>query len=646
MSIFSEERTAKTRKALLKDCPRTKNMSPNQTQHKLSQKVAMNNIYLKLQQREYPCTNLNTSQDRYVRTVEFHNYNLKAFANIFEKIHLSELDLQRFQQPRPEIIELFCAEDVIILLTRNGLGVAFERKKEKRQQPINYKKTSNFDWVNLQKKKKINKMMCGMFGWQRKFGSIVLFEHGSASTLQSSLSQQASWSYFDKIFLRVFISFFILLFFVFLPVYHVINRHVRKRKPQLAKRILSQERILHPGFVEFDDNNAKILTYNANDKLQIFSFPHICQFLFSSFAVVPVSWSCSFRFYRIWNCKDHSLACQIPNNDGKIQEVKIRWNWQMQTTAKFFLNYFFYSFLVLLYKRLKTKTEFFLYCNESYRVVHIPIQSQVKCDFIELFGDKLLLGQKGKKLVVFDMSQDKIVRECKNFVIPEAFLHITDSSKLLLVKSGKLFVLDFMTDSVLQFRISLVETTSEYSRHASVGLFVSSNQDTLATYCRQKIGTKHIGNACIFFVLSNATLQISQKLGSVNLNCLSTGKLLGSIQCPIDDTRVSCSPISEKKFKNQMSPPNPLGSVCGVFYNEIMNEIYTGNTNGFIHVWGVAPDTSEDYLVNNKSHGSYAPYQPESSEDEWIFPYEMESTKDTQKQIDVDNKENQQFFSQ
>jgi hypothetical protein len=105
-----------------------------------------------------------------------------------------------------------------------------------------------------------------------------------------------------------------------------VPRYIRRAKPDAGFPLFQSESLKWPGFVEFDDVNAKVLTYSAQDRY----FPSLFLFLFHFYCVrfPPVILSYPLlsndnSIYKVFDLKNYTMLYSI--SDRNVQEIKIRY---------------------------------------------------------------------------------------------------------------------------------------------------------------------------------------------------------------------------------------------------------------------------------------------------------------------------------
>jgi hypothetical protein len=131
---------------------------------------------------------------------------------------------------------------------------------------------------------------------------------------------RAFCGYAFKFFLSLCKCMLLTYWFVF------VHRYIRRAKPDAGFPLFQSESLKWPGFVEFDDVNAKVLTYSAQDRY----FPSLFLFLFHFYCVrfPPVILSYPLlsndnSIYKVFDLKNYTMLYSI--SDRNVQEIKIRY---------------------------------------------------------------------------------------------------------------------------------------------------------------------------------------------------------------------------------------------------------------------------------------------------------------------------------
>ncbi|KAG8054972.1 hypothetical protein GUJ93_ZPchr0001g29474 [Zizania palustris] len=161
-------------------------------------------------------------------------------------------------------------------------------------------------------------------------------------------------------------------------------------------------------------------------------------------------------------------------------------------------------------------------CLKSFK--HL-LHRNKKVDFIEQFNEKLLIKQEGENLQILDVRNFQSIEVSRSeFVTPSAFIFLYEMQLFL--------------------------------------TFRSRNQDLIISYCKADPNDPSSEeNAC-----------------SINISEILTGKCLAKIKAGS-----LCKQKNSSKF--QSTPSEALGDITALYYDEEREEIYTGNRQGFLHVW-------------------------------------------------------------
>lgn len=277
--------------------------------------------------------------------------------------------------------------------------------------------------------------------------------------------------------------------------------HIRRGRLGCGAPIFESESLRWPGFVEFDDVNARVLTFSAED-----------------------------RNYKVWDLRTYRHLYTI--RDERISEIKIS-----------------PGIMLLIYHR-----------HDSYvplRIVNVEdgatlkemnhlLHRKRKIDFIEQFNEKLLVKQEHENLQIVDVrTGDHIEVERSNFLTPNAFIFLYENQVFLTFRQRNISVWNFEG----QLQTTFQDHVLWHSDSNTSSIYITHNQDLIMSYCQQDSACAH---------------------GSINISWIATGKSLCKVTCDADK--------GEEHLR-------ALEDVTALYYNEERNEIYTGNRQGYVHVW-------------------------------------------------------------
>jgi hypothetical protein len=151
------------------------------------------------------------------------------------------------------------------------------------------------------------------------------------------------------------------------------KRYIRRGRPEEGSIIFENETFTFPGFVEFDDVNSKVLTFSAAKRLLFLA-------IFSR-----SSWLTSILSkYRVWDLNTYKLLYNL--RAETISEIKIS-----------------PSILLVIHHPEKSQLSSTLHDVESGEIIgrfNQMIARGKRIDFVEQFGEFLLLKQGGRNLTI------------------------------------------------------------------------------------------------------------------------------------------------------------------------------------------------------------------------------------------------------
>ncbi|EME30363.1 hypothetical protein Gasu2_70310 [Galdieria sulphuraria] len=283
-----------------------------------------------------------------------------------------------------------------------------------------------------------------------------------------------------------------------LKCYSTPLKYILHGKPEQGYLLFESECLRWPGFVEFDEVNGKILTFSAQNSV-----------------------------YKLWDMKNYELQHII--HDDRVQEIKIS-----------------PGMIMLIYMRIGCHLPIRILDIENAKCLKeskIPLYRNKKIEFIEQFGDKLLIKQENETLHIMDI-RTGYVNSLKNAqsLNATAFVALHESELLLTESRGRFYIWNLSGSLVSTFEGNV----HSYQDGSNSSLYIIGSQDLLLAFGRR-------GD--------------NQKEGVIRIVSILTGQHLSSI----------CDDGSSGK--------NALNEVSAIFYNDERNEIYTGTAEGLLHIW-------------------------------------------------------------
>ena len=156
---------------------------------------------------------------------------------------------------------------------------------------------------------------------------------------------------------------------------------IRRGRSDQGVPVFTSEQLRWPGFVEFDDVNAMVLTYDSAVGQQ----------------------------YRVWSMVDYELLYSLPR--ASVTEVKISPGIMLLIHAREG------SYVPLKIVSIEDGTELKSFSHLIHRAK--------KVEFIEQFNEKLLVKQEGENLRILDVHTHAVVHVSKTeFITPSAFVFL------------------------------------------------------------------------------------------------------------------------------------------------------------------------------------------------------------------------------
>lgn len=387
--------------------------------------------------------------------------------------------------------------------------------------------------------------------------------------------------------------------------------------------LLSNESLVYPGFVEFDDLNGILLSYSRDQSL-----------------------------YKLWRLSDYSVCWQRQGGPHHIREVKTCPGMILLVEAR-----------VGRLQRLSV-----VECEsgvEVGRISHMMASDDdADCEYIELFNHYVVVKERHQPLVILDLLHPTAQRRIAPFPNPDAFIFLYER-RLFLTFNGR------------EVRRWHADKADEWSRDGGVGfegqllayggstsiVYVSAKQEVMVAYCKDERGAGGEGGSeaqCVCIsdiesgrligkasawkqrpVVEDSTEEEAGEAGDVELKAnectmlqLAIGRqkrarsstaratAVRQVRRRSDPPAISAQSESETEEDNssgedvevdgegekwQASPAvssadnakvtdevwdeergKALQAITAIYYNEDTNEIITGNAEGTVYVWSSA----------------------------------------------------------
>ncbi|CAK8542200.1 unnamed protein product [Lathyrus sativus] len=302
--------------------------------------------------------------------------------------------------------------------------------------------------------------------------------------------------------------------------------YIRRAEPDAGFPLFQSESLKWPGFVEFDDVNAKVLTYSAQDSI-----------------------------YKIFDLKNYTLLYSI--SDRNVQEIKIS-----------------PGIMLLILTRASGHIPLKIISIEDGTVLkafnHL-LHRNKKVDFIEQFNEKLLVKQENENLQILDVRSSEVMEVNKTqFMTPSAFIFLYENQLFLTFRNRTVSVWNFRGELVTSFEDHLLWHPDCNTNN----IYITSDQDLIISYCKA----------------DSEDQWMEPNAGSINVSHILTGKCVAKINAAncsmkVDDCNNTCSCRHIDSSQITSSVAEALEDITALFYDEDRNEIYTGNRHGLVHVW-------------------------------------------------------------
>lgn len=400
---------------------------------------------------------------------------------------------------RSKIVELVVAEDLIFGLNQSGVCMAFDRQTKKRLCVLN---TSCDEII-----RSLFHAKCG----RSRLITVSVYRDDNFSSLQCSTTTLED---------------------------------IRKGRPDRSRPIFQSELLRWPGFVEFDDVNSKVLTYDAKD-----------------------------RKYKVWSLTDYRFMYEM--NEPNIEEIKIS-----------------PGIMLVIFTKSEDQRRIPLQIRDIetgavLQEFEHELNPRKEIEFIEQFNEKLLVKQQDGPLQIMDVramgskvgDEDDNMRSvplisipCDAFKTPKAFIFLYENQLFLTFRRCTVGVWNFRGHKVTEF-----EDHQLYNQETNTNsIYINTHQDLIISYCRssrtntssisnrrRRVGPRDGEGATVSWFDDRE----DNRMGAIHVSHILSGKCFARI-APED-------PLSRKA----------LSGITALFYSEETNEIFTGNSRGLINCW-------------------------------------------------------------
>ncbi|XP_071722074.1 uncharacterized protein [Rutidosis leptorrhynchoides] len=297
--------------------------------------------------------------------------------------------------------------------------------------------------------------------------------------------------------------------------------YIKRGRPDEGFPLFETESLKWPGFVEFDDVNEKVLTYSAQDSI-----------------------------YKVFDLKNYTLLYSI--SDNQVEEIKIS-----------------PGIMLLIFSRGQSHVPLKILSIEDGTVLkdfnHL-LHRNKKVDFIEQFNEKLLVKQDNENLQILDVRNAEVKEVgSTEFMTPSAFIFLYENQLFLTFRNQTVSVWNFRGELVTSFEDHVLS----HPDFSTNNIYITSDQDFIVSFCKADNDQENVPTA-----------------GSINISNIWTGKCISKINSsnaiPPKDEGESSS--NQRKIDMNMVE-QALVNITALYFDEERNEIYTGDSNGLVHVW-------------------------------------------------------------
>eukprot|EP00696_Hemimastix_kukwesjijk_P008406 gnl/Hemi2/20617_TR6841_c0_g1_i1.p1 gnl/Hemi2/20617_TR6841_c0_g1~~gnl/Hemi2/20617_TR6841_c0_g1_i1.p1 ORF type:complete len:419 (+),score=83.56 gnl/Hemi2/20617_TR6841_c0_g1_i1:163-1419(+) len=294
-----------------------------------------------------------------------------------------------FMRKRSKIVEMVTAGDVLFALTQSGICAAFDRGRQSRLCFLNVTDDEVIRSLFF------NKAECALV-------TVSVFRSDNYSSLHCRATPLAC---------------------------------ILAQRPTAGRRLFEAETLRYPGFVEFDEINQKVLTYDAEK-----------------------------RVYKIWDLKYRFL---FAIKDVNIQEIKIS-----------------QGVLLVVSNRAPAFVTLTLRSIEDGRILqtikHL-LHKTKRVDVLELFGDRLLVKQESKYMQIVNIRDlSNLAVDHNEFHAPQAFIYLNQSQQFLTIRNETVQSWDLKGELGTRFEDHVLWNTTGTTN----GIFIPPSQDIIISFCR------------------------------------------------------------------------------------------------------------------------------------------------------------------
>ncbi|KAK1399714.1 WD40/YVTN repeat-like-containing domain containing protein [Heracleum sosnowskyi] len=232
------------------------------------------------------------------------------------------------------------------------------------------------------------------------------------------------------------------------------NKYIQRGQPDAGFLLFESESIKWPSYVEFNDLNAKLLTYSAQD-----------------------------RIYKVFELRNYNILYSISGED--VQDIKMS-----------------PGLMLLIYTIAGSHVPLKILSIADGSVVksfnHL-LHRRRKVVILELFNEKLLVKQENENLQILDVRTSELIEVSENeFVTPTGFYFLYESQLLLTFRDRTVAVWNSGGDLVTSYEDHLI-----WHPDSKSNIICLTNQNLIISYCKvhsndrqeaEKAGSVNISN--------------------------------------------------------------------------------------------------------------------------------------------------------
>ncbi|KAL1816292.1 hypothetical protein ACET3Z_018866 [Daucus carota] len=306
--------------------------------------------------------------------------------------------------------------------------------------------------------------------------------------------------------------------------------YIRRAQPNAGFTLFESLSLKRPGFVDFDDLDSNAVTFSVEESI-----------------------------YRVFDLSNYTMLYSIINRD--LHEID-----------------FSPGMMLFIYppRSGNNINRFKIHSIEDGSVLKsftYRLHRERKEEVIALCNEKLLFKQENEKLQILDVRTSTVIK------VNGTEFKDMQSEFLFLYKKHMFLTFSNRTVAMWNFRGELVTTFEEHhflnpaDSSFNNTIYTTSDEDLIISY-------------------GKAETNDQQRNGSINISSILTGKSIAKIdagnsrmlkECTCSGRR--CNSSSHQATEITSTVAQALDDVTALCYDEELNELYTGNQAGLLHVW-------------------------------------------------------------